>query len=452
MSLAPHDIIARDLNHIWHPCAQKQDDETFQPVVITGATGSYLHTADGRSLIDSGASWWCKLLGHNHPQLKQALLKQVDRFEHVMLSNTTNETIVQLSETLSQLSPGLDKVMYASDGACAVEMAMKMSLHLRILQGQGDRQQFIALENSYHGETLGALSVTDLGLYRSSYQALLSDKVSFLQGIPYVSGESDPLWHNCEAAWPAIEKQLAPLAGTATALIVEPIVQGAAGMRCYSKDFLKRLRNWTKQHDIHLIADEIMTGLGRTGELLACDHATVRPDFLCLGKGLTGGWLPLSAMLTSNEVYSTFLEDHEKGKQFLHSHTYTGNALAASVANEMLSLSQSPTFLPQARALGDSLRAAMETIAEETQCLQNVRGIGAWIAADLVVLDSGRRAGFEVYQAAVARGALLRPLGNTIYWLPPLNMDHNTLEQLQEITQQSIVSVMKKGKKTVKSL
>ena len=300
---------------------------------MTGAYQSHLHLHDGRKIIDAISSWWCKSLGHQHPRLKRALLAQVEKFEHVILANTTNETIVHLTEKLAQLMPSLNKVMYASDGSCAVEMAMKMSLHARQIEGKHQRKLFIALENGYHGETAGALSVSDLGLYRAPYQDMLFD-TKLILSLPYVTGAHDPLWSDCESHWEKIENQLKPFAESATAVILEPIMQGAAGMKIYSQDFLKRLRHWTHEHGIHLIADEIMTGIGRTGKMLACEHANIEPDFICLSKGLTSGWLPLSAMLTRSAIYDLFYDDYASGKSFLHSHTHSGNVLAASVAIE----------------------------------------------------------------------------------------------------------------------
>lgn len=433
------DIISRDHRTLWHPCAQMKDYETFKPLEIIGARGSYLHLKDGRKVIDAIASWWCKSLGHQHPQLKKALAQQIELFEHVILANTTNETIVALSEKLTQLTQSLSKVMYASDGSCVVEAAMKMSLHTRKILGQQHKQSFIALKNGYHGETAGAMSVSDLGMYRDAYLPMLFP-VHYLSSIPYVSGEDDPLWSDCSHVWDELEKQLTPWAKTATAMIVEPIVQGAGGMQIYSKDFLRRLRAWTKANDIHLIADEIMTGFGRTGKMLACQHAEIEPDFLCLAKGLTSGWLPLSAMLMTQSIYDIFYDDYAAGKSFLHSHTHSGNTLAAAVALEVMKIYVEQPILKNTKVLGQAMLEAMHDIAKQTGRLVNVRGIGAVVAADVICDDPARRLGYEVYRCAVERGALLRPLGNTIYWLPPLTMQLETLHELKHITQQAIVA------------
>lgn len=423
--------------HIFHPCSQMKDYETFKPLQIVGAGEAHLHLRDGSKVIDAISSWWCKSLGHQHPRLKAALHAQIDKFEHVILANTINDTIAALSEKLAALMPVLNKVMYASDGSCAVEMAMKMSLHARQITGESKRKSFVSLENGYHGETVGALSVSDMGIYREPYQALLFE-TPLISPLPYVSGSDDVLWHNAELAFERVRQKLEPMADTVTALILEPIVQGAAGMQIYSQDFLHRLRQWTAEKNIHLIADEIMTGIGRTGKMLASEHANIEPDFICLSKGLTGGFLPLSAMLMRGSIYDLFYDDYASGKSFLHSHTHSGNVLAASVALEVLQVMQEENLCVRANEIGKVMLQNMQDIAAHTGKLRNVRGIGAIVAADLVNDIPGRRYGYEVYQKAVELGALLRPIGNTIYWLPPLTVAWDVLEELKVITEKAV--------------
>ncbi len=434
-------LAERDLQYIWHPCSQMKDYESFKPLTVVAAQGSYIELANGKKIIDAISSWWCKSLGHGHPRIKQAVFKQINNFEHVIFANTTNETIVHLSETLAKLTKTLNKIFYAGDGSCAVEIAMKMSIHSRHIRGNNPRNHFIALSNGYHGETVGALSASDLGIYRDAYRALLFP-VSLISSIPYVSGKNDPGWLDSSSIWPTIEKQLAPLADKTTAIILEPIVQGAGGMQIYSPDFLQRLYSWTRQHDVHLIADEIMTGIGRTGKMLACEYANIEPDFLCLSKGLTSGWFPFSAVLTTNDIYSSFYDDYSTGKSFLHSHTYSGHVLGAAAAVETLAIMADEKICDYVQQMESILYTNMAAIAAETGKLKNIRGIGALIAADLVVDDSKRRFGFEIYQRAVELGALLRPIGNTIYWFPPLNTSKATLNELKDITQRAICSVL----------
>lgn len=430
-------LVTQDLNHIWHPCSQMKDYELFPPLIVTGAEGSYIQLQGGRKIIDAISSWWCKSLGHGHPRLRNALIAQANTFEHVILANTTNEIIVDLSSRLTNLIPGLTRVAYASDGSCAVEMALKMSLHSRQHSGETQRTQFAALANSYHGETLGALAASDIGIYRDAYQSLMP-KINFLHGIPYVNGPEDSLWHDCSEYWPLILEQLTPLADTLTAIIVEPILQGANGMKIYSQDFLSRLRQWSHAHGIHLIADEIMTGFGRTGLPLACQHAHIVPDFMCLGKNLTGGWLPISAMITNDQIYHLFYDDYAKGKSFLHSHTFSGHVLAAAVAVECFKVYEDENVYENLSLLSQTLKTAMQTVSDQTGKLQAIRGIGGVVAADLIVDDPSQRKGYEVYQHAVSLGALLRPIGNTLYWLPPLNCTLDTIQALTSITVRAI--------------
>lgn len=431
------DILTRDHQFLWHPCSQMKDYEQFKPLEITGALGTYLHLKNGKKIIDAISSWWCKTLGHQHPRLKNALKQQLEKFEHVILANTTNENIVLLSEKLTKLIPHCGKVFYASDGSSAVEIAMKMSVHGRIILGENKKTKFIALENAYHGETLGTMSVSDLGIYRSPYDALLLD-THFIRDIPYVNNTADPLWENCENVWNQIEKTLIPLAESTTAIIVEPILQAAGGMKIYSKDFLKRLCEFAKVHHIHIIADEVMTGFGRTGKMFAYEYANIEPDFICVAKGLTAGFLPMSAVLTTNAIYDVFYDDYATGKSFLHSHTHSGNALAAAVALEVLDIFQDEKICEKANHLSVAMRDAFYEIENKTKKIKNIRNIGAVVAADLV--DTQFRKGYEIYQKAVQLGALLRPLGNTIYWVPPLNMEMLVLHELKKITLNAIHS------------
>lgn len=439
----PDDVITRDLRHVWHPCSQMKDYETFPPVEIVGAEGSLLHTRDGGTLIDATSSWWCKTLGHGHPRLRDALVRQTARFEHVIGANTVNEALVGLSEQLAGLCPPLDKVFYAGDGSSAVEIALKMSLHAQRIRGQEARTRFLSLENGYHGESGLSLAVSDLGLYRAPYAAVLPEPV-ILRSLPYVSGPADPAWDDAGGVWPALEKALAVHADTAAALIVEPVLQGAGGMRVYSPDLLRRLREWTTRNGVLFVVDEIMTGFWRTGKMLAVDHAGIAPDLLCLSKGLTAGWLSFSATLVHPAVHDLFYADYGQGRDFLHSNTYAGNALGAAVAREALSLYSAPGFGEEVAALAAALTARWEQVATVTGALRDTRAVGGLVAADLVTgpvkgPEGGPlRAGRAVFREAVARGALLRPLGDTLYWLPPLNTSVDDLDRLAEVTAAAI--------------
>ena len=439
------DLISRDLRHIWHPCMQMKDAENFPPLEIVGAEGSYLHLKDGSRLIDAVSSWWCKSLGHGHPRLRAALLQQAHSFEHVMGSNTSTQVLVELSERLATLCPPLDKIFYAGDGSMAVEIAIKLALHAQQLKGHPNKTRFIALENGYHGESGLALGLTDLGLYRKPYASILPEPF-LLRNLPYVTSTGDPLWNSCESVWPALEAQLAPWAETTAALIVEPVLQGAGGMRLYSPDLLIRLRNWTEKHGICLMVDEILTGFWRTGQWLGIDHAGIIPDLICLSKALTGGWLPFSATLIHSEIYDLFYSDYGKGRDFLHSNTYSGNALGAAVALEAMKLYAEPEMRVGVGSLAKKLESAWNQVVVASGGLDSPRFLGGMVAADLKIPENLRheRVGFQIFQAAINRGALLRNLGNTLYWLPPLNSTTEVLDRLAEITAQSIKAVRQK--------
>lgn len=419
------------LECIWYPCSQMKDYQVLPPIVVKKAQGSYLYLDDDTKIIDAISSWWCKSLGHQHPNIKQAIIKQLDSYEHIIGTNTVSQALTELSLKLTRLTPHLDKVFYTGDGSCAVEVAMKMSLHSRKILQQDKRNHFISLSNSYHGETLATLSVSDVGLYKAPYNDICFE-CTHIKNIPYVDNVNHPLWQDASSIWPEIEAQLDLVKHQATAIIVEPILQGAGGMKIYSADFLNRLANYAKAHDIHLICDEIMTGFGRTGTTLAGEHANIEPDFICLSKALTGGTLGMSAVLTSSEIYNLFYDDYETGKAFLHSNTYGGNALAAAVANQVIDIHFEENINQQAQKLGHHLAEGMDYVASQTACLENIRHIGVMVAADINLPI--KRAGFQVFQHAIQTGAFLRPLGNTLYWLPPLNTAPAVVEELVEIT------------------
>lgn len=434
-----NDIITKDLKHIWHPCMQMKDFETSPPLIIHKAMGSYLYTDQG-TLIDGISSWWCKSLGHGHPSILAAIKNQLDNFEHVIAANTTHSSLATLGEKLAEISKK-QHVFFASDGSSAVEIAMKLTLHARQLTGQHHKKDFIALSNGYHGETLGTMSVSDLGIYKKPYEGY-GLQCHFLHSLPYVSGMQDPLWDDCSSQWDIILQQVEPLKDKACAIIVEPLVQGAGGMLCYSADFLKKLADWAKKNEIFLIADEIMTGMGRTGEWLACNHAGVSPDLICLSKGLTAGALPMSCVLIDHDIYTLFYDDYDQGKSFLHSHTHSGNALAVSAALATIEVMEQEQINQKATLLGQLMQQQLAAIAEETGKLQHVRSLGAMVAADLVDWKN-KRLGYDFYQEAIKLGALIRPIGNTLYWLPPLNTEHKTIMQLAEITLNSIYQIYK---------
>lgn len=422
-------IANKALKYIWYPAAKMADYKIFKPQHIKKAYGSYIELTNGKRVIDAISSWWCKSLGHCHPRLQHALKEQMLKFEHIMQPHMAHESIVNLSEKLSRLSNSLKKSFYASDGSTAVEIALKMSLHAHKNQGNLSKTKFIALANGYHGETIGALSISDIGKYSKPYQSLLF-KSEFIQNLPYLANKNDYLWQNCDEHWRIIEPFLEQHVKETAAIIIEPIVQGSAGMKIYSKDLLIKLRNWSKKNNIYLIADEIMTGIGRTGKMFACEHAEIEPDFMLLSKGLTSGMLPLSVCLTTNDIYNLFYQNDA----FLHSNTHYGNALAASVALEVLNIFEQDDIIK--KATQQDMLTQMINIAQETGLIKNIRCIGSIVAADIVGID-----GFKLYQQAMKNGAILRPIGNCLYWMPPLNTEIETIYELAYITKKSLLDL-----------
>jgi adenosylmethionine-8-amino-7-oxononanoate aminotransferase len=422
-------LIAKDLQHIWHPCAQMKDFEQCPPIVIERAQGSYLYTNEG-PVIDAISSWWCKSLGHGHPAVIAAIKQQMDSFEHVIGANTTHPLLAELGEQLAEIT-GKQHVFFASDGSSAVEIAMKLCIHAMQIKGFKNKNHFIALKNGYHGETLGTMSVSDLGLYKAPYEGF---------GVPchfitphYVTGVADPAWEQYDTHWDTIEPELERIKEQVCGIIVEPIIQGAGGMLCYSADFLRKLALWAKKNDIYLVADEIMTGFGRAGKWLASEHASIEPDLICLSKGLTSGSIPFSCVMIDHAIFDLFYADYNAGKSFLHSHTYSGNPLAISATLATINIMKQEQIIPYAQHLGELMLRYLRDIAAQTGKLTQVRGVGAVVAANLATKEDCR-IGQKIYEHALKLGALIRPIGNTLYWLPPLNTDEKTIEQLAEIT------------------
>jgi adenosylmethionine-8-amino-7-oxononanoate aminotransferase len=458
------DLAARDLASFWHPASQMRHYRDFPPIEVVGARGCRLELADGRQILDGIASWWCKSLGHGHPRLRAALTEQLARFEHVIVAGTTSRPLVRLCERLLAVANGLPpsawgpaappgrapghfgKVFLADNGSTAVEIALKMALQAQAQRGQPARTRFAALENGYHGETVGALSVGDLGLYGAPFRAL-TFPVAKLGSLPYRAGPDDPRWMDPEPEWQAVLAQLEPLAATLAAVVYEPVLQAAGGMRLYSPAFLERLASWASSRGVYLIADEIAAGLGRLGTMLASHLSRgPLPDFAVLSKGLTGGFLPLSAVLTTDDVYDLFDGD-ELERAFLHSNTYTGNALGVAVALAALDAYAEEDVLGLVRAGGDLLRREMAALAAARRTVANLRSAGLVAAVDLrspegAPLDPAARTGRRVHREALRRGALLRPLGDTMYLFPPLNTPDEDLRAMVAVLSESIDFVL----------
>lgn len=408
------DLLERSLRAVWHPCTQMKSHETIPLVPIRRGEGVWLYDMEGKRYLDAVSSWWVNLFGHNHPQIKQAINQQLDALEHVILAGFTHEPVVRLSERLSALT-GLGHCFYASDGASATEIALKMSFHYWRNVGKPGKTRFISLKNGYHGETLGALSVTDVAIFKDTYAHLLlhSEQMPSPDGRLAAAGES-PEQHALRCA-DALEQYIAANHEEVSAFIIEPLVQCAAGMAMYAPIYLQRARSICSQYRVHLIADEIAVGFGRTGTMFACEQAEIRPDFICLSKGITGGYLPLSVTLCTDEIYQAFYDD-STARGFLHSHSYTGNPLACSAALATLDIFEHEQVLQNNRQksayIGRKLQEALRGLPVE-----HVRQTGMIAAFDVISSDVGFQQGF--YQAALMRGLLVRPIGRTVYLMPP---------------------------------
>jgi adenosylmethionine-8-amino-7-oxononanoate aminotransferase len=408
--------IARSRAAVWHPCTQMKRHETWPLVPIARGRGAWLYDFDGSRYLDAVSSWWVNLFGHAHPKINAAIASQLGDLEHVMLAGFTQRPVVELSERLASIAPGdLGHCFYGSDGASAVEIALKMSFHYWRNRGKSGKTGFIALANGYHGETLGALSVTDVALFRDAYAPLLRQHAALPSPDPRLAPSGCTAQQHALAAAAALEAHLAMHHRTIAALIVEPLVQGAAGMAIYDPVYLEQARALCTRYDVHLIADEIMTGFGRTGTMFACEQAGIAPDFLCLSKGLTGGYLPLSVVLTTDEIYAAFYDD-DVARGFLHSHSYTGNALACRAALAVLDLFRDENVIVANRARAATLSTLAQPLAVHPK-VRDFRHLGMIWAFEV---DSAREDFSSwCFTAALQRELLLRPIGRTIYWMPP---------------------------------
>lgn len=425
-------LLIRSLESVWHPCTQMKQHESLPLVPIKSGQGVWLTDHEDKQYLDAVSSWWVNIFGHNNPRIKEAIKQQLDTLEHVILAGFTHEPVVSLSEKLSQLT-GLGHAFYASDGASATEIALKMSFHYWRNHDQPNKKHFISLQNSYHGETLGALGVTDVAIFKDTYAALLTQSAQ----MPSPDFRLAELGECAEAyalrCAQSLEVYVAEHHQELAAFIIEPLVQCAAGMGMYDVVYLKRAREICDRYKVHLIADEIAVGFGRTGTMFACEQAQVKPDFICLSKGITGGYLPLSVVLTTDEVYAAFYDD-STARGFLHSHSYTGNPLACSAALATLAIFEADDVIAVNDQKSAYLQDKMQVLTNLP--IHNLRQKGM-IAAFEVETDNAHFSN-TFYAHALAHGLLLRPIGNTVYYMPPYIINESEIEMLVNHTKLSI--------------
>jgi len=417
----------RDLKHIWHPCSQMKDYETLPFIPIKSGKGAYLYDFDKNRYLDAISSWWVNLFGHSNPYINQKIKEQLETLEHVIFAGFTHESGVRLAERLVALTPQkLQKVFFADNGSSAIEIALKMSFQYYKNQGEV-RDIFISLENSYHGETMGALAVGDVALYKEIYDEIL---------IKTIQAKSPALVAEQEAL-EDMERLFKKHKGKISAVVIEPLVQCAGSMAMYDASYIKRLRSLCDEYGVFLIADEIAVGFGRTGTMFACEQAGVTADFLCLSKGITGGYLPLSCVLTTDEVYSAFYCDYSEGKSFLDSHSYTGNALACAAANATLDIFEDENIIENNKSKIEFL----STLLEKFKTLSNVKEVrqrGFIAAIELKGYEPTQRIGLEIYKYALSHEVLLRPLGNVVYFMPPYIVSDEELVKMTDVAYEAI--------------
>jgi adenosylmethionine-8-amino-7-oxononanoate aminotransferase len=390
--------------------------ETFPLVPISRGNGVWLYDTDGKRYLDAVSSWWVNLFGHSNPRINAAITDQLGKLEHVMLAGFTHEPVVKLSERLAQLAPdGLGHCFYASDGASAVEIALKMSAHFWRNSGQPQKTQFISLQHSYHGETLGALSVTDVALFKEAYDALVKQNATVLNPDSRHAAPGETSHDYALRCAAQLEQHLQQHHHELAAFIIEPLVQGAAGMAMYHPVYLTRACDLCEAYNVHLIADEIAVGMGRTGTMFACEQGEITPDFLCLSKGITGGYLPLSVVMTTDKIYNAFY-DGDLARGFLHSHSYTGNPLACRAALATLEIFSTDDVLNANRVTASYLNSICAPLQNHPK-VKNFRNRGMIWAFEVESphADFAQRC----FALALQHELLLRPMGNTVYFMPP---------------------------------
>lgn len=440
----------RDFHHIWHPCTQMKDHEVTPPLLIDRAEGIYLYDREGRRYMDVISSWWVNLLGHQHPGINQAIRDQLDRMAHVMFAGVTHTPAIDLAEKLVKASsPGLAKVFFSDNGSTSVEVALKMSLQYWLQTGQPRKTKFIYLKGGYHGETLGALSVCGMKLFRDKFETVLPQNIE-VEGPDCLRCPLGLQRESCQAeCFEPMAKALEKHHDTVAGVIIEPLVQGAAGMKMYPPVYLKKLEDACKASNIHTIYDEVAVGFGRTGSLFVSEHHGMSPDFLCLSKGITSGYLPLAATLTTDEVYQAFYDDYGSFKLFIHSHSYSANPLACAAANATLDRLTAPGFMDSLQPKMDALRQQGETLRELPWCGE-FRQTGMIAAVELVKnrdtfepFPVEQRVGHQIFLEGLKREVVLRPLGNVVYFIPPLIIDPDQIQSMITAAYESISTVLK---------
>ena len=440
----------RDLDLIWHPCSQMKDYETLPPIVVDHGEGVWLYDIHGKRYMDIVSSWWANLLGHCNPVINEAIKKQLDDLEHVIFANFSHRPAIELAERLDEITPDrIHKFHFNDNGSSAVECALKMSFQFFHQTGKPEKQRFMCLTEGYHGETIGALSVGSMDLFAKMYKPMMMDNIHVEAPDCYRCPYGKDRAHCACECFEHAEQAFKEHAHETAAMIVEPLLQGCAGMRIYPPLYLKKLRKLCDEYDVLLIADEIATGFGRTGTMFACDQAGISPDIMCISKGLTGGYLPMSATCVSDRIYQAFYADYGKGLSFPHSHTYAGNPIGCAAALAVQKILKEQHILEKAAETAKWLTAEMERVFGNHPNVGEIRHIGLIHAIELVKdpatkepLDPTKRTGYAIYKKALERGLVLRPLGDILYFNPALNITRDELSFAIEKAHESLLDIL----------
>lgn len=439
-----------DESYIWHPSQQMKDAEVFPAPVIDHAKGMYLYDIHGKEYLDIISSWWCNLLGHCNPEINQAVKDQIDELEHVIFANFSHKPAIELCRELTPLLPaGLRRYSFCDNGSSSVEAALKMAFQYHYQTGHPERRRFMCLSEAYHGETIGALSVGSMDLYAKIYKPMMMNNIHF-DGLDCFRCPYGKTRDNCDCeCFESAEEAFKKYGAVTAAVIVEPILQGAAGMRIYPAEYLRKLRKLCDEYGVLMIDDEIAAGFGRTGKMFAIEHAGISPDILCTSKGLTGGYMPMSITITTDKIYDAFYDDYGTHKAFVHSHTYAGNPMGCAAALAVLRIMKRDRILEKAAEMGEYLHAELVRALGDHPNVGEIRHIGLINAIELVkdretkeAFPSELRTGWQVFRRAMDRGLVLRPIGDMIYFNPPLNIDKETVDKAIRLCKEAVEEIL----------
>ncbi len=445
-----HYLQEEDLEYVWHPCSQMKDYEEFPPIIIEKGQGAYVYDIFGNSYLDAISSWWVNLFGHSNKRINEAINKQLQKLEHVIFANFSHEGAILLAKRLIEIAPpNLKKVFFADNGSSSVEIALKMSFQYHQQTGNDEKTKFVSISDAYHGETIGALSIGDIDLYSKIYKPMLMNTFK-AKGPDCFRCEYNKYRNSCNTeCFTHMEELVLQNHNEICGICVEPLIQCAAGMKIYPPQYLIKLRKLCDEYNIHLIADEIAVGFGRTGLMFACEHANISPDIMCISKGLSAGYLPLALTLTTNKIYKAFYSDYQEQKAFLHSHSYTGNPISCSVALESLNIFQDEDILNKNIEKARAMRIIANKYFNNHPNIGEYRQLGMIGAVELVQdkktklpFDWKDRIGYKIYKETLKRGVILRPLGNVIYFMPPYIIEPDDIEKMMKVGYDALVEVL----------